>query len=68
VKYRDLVKMIESAGWVHESTKGSHMQFSHPVRVGKVTIPGGGKLARDVPPGTLNSILKQAGLKESDRG
>jgi predicted RNA binding protein YcfA (HicA-like mRNA interferase family) len=63
MKYRDLVKLIEEAGWVHESTKGSHMQFGHPTRSGKVTVPGGGKLARDVPSGTLNSILKQAGIK-----
>ena len=65
MKYRDLVKKIEDAGWVLEATKGSHMQFGHPGRPGKVTIPGGGKLSREVPPGTLNSILRQAGLKES---
>jgi predicted RNA binding protein YcfA (HicA-like mRNA interferase family) len=65
MKYRDLIKQIESAGWIHESTRGSHMQYGHPTRVGKVTVPGGGKLSRDVPPGTLNSILKQAGLKSS---
>jgi predicted RNA binding protein YcfA (HicA-like mRNA interferase family) len=64
MKYRDLIKKIENAGWVHESTKGSHMQFGHPTRTGKVTVPAGGKLSREVPPGTLNSILKQAGLKD----
>ncbi|MEX2317253.1 MAG: type II toxin-antitoxin system HicA family toxin [Pirellulales bacterium] len=64
MKYRDLVKLVEEAGWVHESTRGcSHMQYTHPTRLGKLTIPGGGNLSRDVPPGTLNSILKQAGLK-----
>jgi predicted RNA binding protein YcfA (HicA-like mRNA interferase family) len=63
MKYRDLIKLIEDAGWVHESTKGSHMQFSHPARTGKVTVPAGGKLSREVPPGTQNSILKQAGIK-----
>lgn len=66
MKYRDLIKKIEEVGWVHESTRGSHMQFGHPTRAGKVTIPSGGKLSRDVPPGTLNSILKQAGLKERE--
>ena len=65
MKYRDLIKKIEAEGWVHESTKGSHMQFGHPTCPGKVTVPGGGKLSREVPPGTLNSILKQAGLKEN---
>jgi predicted RNA binding protein YcfA (HicA-like mRNA interferase family) len=60
MKYRDLIKLIEEAGWVHESTRGSHMQFGHPVLPGKVTVRGGGKLGRDVPPGTLRSILRQA--------
>lgn len=63
VQYRDLIKLIEQAGWVHGATKGSHLQFRHPTRAGKVTVPGGGKLSREVPPGTQNSILKQAGLK-----
>jgi predicted RNA binding protein YcfA (HicA-like mRNA interferase family) len=64
MKYRDLIKQIEAAGWVQESTKGSHLQFGHPTRPGKITVPAGGKLSRDVPPGTLNSILKLAGLKD----
>lgn len=63
--YRALIKLIEAAGWTHDSTRGSHMQFTHPIRLGKVTIPGGGKLSREVPPGTLNSVLKQAGLKDN---
>ena len=64
MKYRDVIKKIEEAGWRHESTRGSHLQFAHPTRIGKVTVPGGGKLTREVPPGTLRSILKQAGLKQ----
>jgi predicted RNA binding protein YcfA (HicA-like mRNA interferase family) len=44
MKYRDLIKKIEEAGWMHERTKGSHMQFGHPTRPGMVTVPGGGKL------------------------
>lgn len=63
MKYRDLVKMIEADGWRLERTAGSHLQFRHPVKPGTVTIPGGGKLNKDVPSGTLNSVLKQAGLK-----
>ena len=65
MKYRDLIKKIEAAGWVHERTKESHMQFSHPTRIGKVTVPAGGKLSREVPPGTFKSILKQAGLQDN---
>ena len=61
--YRQAIKRIEDDGWFHERTVGSHMQYRHPTKPGTVTVPGGGKLSRDVPPGTLNSILKQAGLK-----
>jgi len=63
LKYRDLIKLLESHGWAIERTVGSHFQFRHPKNPGTVTVPGGGKLGNDVPPGTLNSILKQAGLK-----
>lgn len=64
MKYRQLVKMIEADGWVLERTVGSHMQYRHPTKPGTVTLPAGGRLAKDVPPGTLNSVLKQAGLKQ----
>jgi predicted RNA binding protein YcfA (HicA-like mRNA interferase family) len=52
---------MESDGWRHVRTTGSHRQFRHPVKAGTVTIAG--KLSVDVPKGTLNSILKQSGLK-----
>jgi len=42
--------------------RGSHRQFRHPTKPGRVTVPG--KPNDDLAPGTLNSILKQAGLKE----
>jgi predicted RNA binding protein YcfA (HicA-like mRNA interferase family) len=63
MKYRDLIKRLEEDGWFVERVAGSHMQFRHPTKGGTVTVPAGGKLAREVPPGTLNSVLKQAGLK-----
>jgi predicted RNA binding protein YcfA (HicA-like mRNA interferase family) len=63
VTYRQVIKRIEDDGWYHERTAGSHLQYRHPTKTGTVTVPGGGKLSHDVPPGTLNSILKQAGLK-----
>jgi predicted RNA binding protein YcfA (HicA-like mRNA interferase family) len=63
MKYRDVVRIVTADGWFLERTVGSHQQYRHPVKPGTVTIPAGGKMARDVPPGTLNSILKQAGLK-----
>ncbi len=61
VKYRDIIRTIERHGWHLVSQEGSHRQYKHPVKLGKVTIAG--KPGLDVPPKTLNSILRQAGLK-----
>jgi predicted RNA binding protein YcfA (HicA-like mRNA interferase family) len=61
VKIRDLIRMVEAAGWRHEVTKGSHRQYKHPSKLGRVTVPGHPR--DEVAPGTLQSILKQAGLK-----
>jgi predicted RNA binding protein YcfA (HicA-like mRNA interferase family) len=63
MKVRDVIRLIESDGWRHVRTRGSHRQFQHPTKPGTVTVAG--KPGLDVPPGTLNSILKQAGLKRS---
>jgi predicted RNA binding protein YcfA (HicA-like mRNA interferase family) len=54
-------QLIESDGWVLVRTKGSHRQFQHPTKPGTVTIAGNPGV--EVPAGTLNSVLKQAGLK-----
>lgn len=54
--------MLEDAGWQLVRTTGSHRQYHHPDRPGTVTVAG--KPSLDVPPGTLNSVLKQAGLKK----
>jgi len=48
-------------GWYLDRTKGSHRQFKHSNKPGTVTIAG--KLREEIPPGTLNAILKQSGLK-----
>ncbi|MEM6648380.1 MAG: type II toxin-antitoxin system HicA family toxin [Bacteroidota bacterium] len=61
MKVRDVIKLIEEDGWAHVRTRGNHRQFKHPNKPGKVTVAG--KPSLDLPPGTLNSILKQAGLK-----
>ena len=61
MKVREVIRLIESAGWRHVRTRGSHRQFNHPTRPGVVTVPG--KPNDELAPGTLNSILKQAGLK-----
>lgn len=62
MKVRDLVKLVEADGWRLVRTKGSHRQFRHPSKRGTVTIAGNPGI--DVPIGTMNSVLKQAGLKE----
>jgi len=62
MKVRELIKLIESDGWIQVRMRGSHRQFKHPFKLGAVTISG--NLSIDVPSGTLNSVLKQAGLKK----
>ena len=61
MKVRDLLEAIERDGWYLVTTRGSHRQYKHSVKPGRVTVAG--KPSDDVAPGTLNSILKQAGLK-----
>jgi predicted RNA binding protein YcfA (HicA-like mRNA interferase family) len=61
-KFRDLIAMLEADGWRCIRTTGSHMHFKHESKPGIVTVPGGGKGGKDVAPGTLRSILRQAGL------
>jgi predicted RNA binding protein YcfA (HicA-like mRNA interferase family) len=62
MKVRDIIRMIEKDGWFLIATRGSHRQYKHPAKSGRVTIAG--NLNHDISPGTLNSILKQAKLKE----
>jgi predicted RNA binding protein YcfA (HicA-like mRNA interferase family) len=62
MKVRDIIKLLEQDGWYLVVTKGSHRQYKHPVKLGRVTIAGHPN--DDLAPGTLNSILKQAQLKE----
>ena len=51
--------MLEAHGWFLVATRGSHRQYKHPTKSGRVTVDP----ADDLAPGTLNSILKQSGLK-----
>ncbi|OKH40936.1 addiction module toxin, HicA family [[Phormidium ambiguum] IAM M-71] len=62
MKVREIIKQIEEDGWYLVRTRGSHRQYKHPTKSGLVTIPG--KPSDDLAPGTLNSILKQAQLKQ----
>jgi len=63
MKVREVIRMLEDNGWSVVATRGSHRQYKHPARPGRVTVAG--KPSDDLAPGTLNSILKQAGLKET---
>lgn len=63
MKIREVVAMLEADGWYLARTRGSHPQYKHPEKPGTVTVAG--KPSLDVPPGTLNSILKQAGLRQA---
>ena len=62
MKIRDVIKLIESDGWFLVATKGSHRQYKHVSKLGRVTIAG--KPGDDIAPGTLNSVLKQSALKQ----
>ena len=57
---RKLIRLLEQDGWVHVATKGSHRQFKHPVRTGRITVP---HPDRDMKRGTIASIYRQAGWK-----
>ena len=64
MKVKELIATLEADGWFQVRTKGSHRQFHHRTKPGTVTVSG--KLNVDVPPGTLASALKQAGLKKAE--
>jgi predicted RNA binding protein YcfA (HicA-like mRNA interferase family) len=56
---REIIAIIEADGWILKNVEGSHYQFKHPVKKGKVTVKHPDK---DVPPKTFNNIMQQAGL------
>jgi predicted RNA binding protein YcfA (HicA-like mRNA interferase family) len=62
MKIRDVIKLVEQDGWAITKTRGSHRQYKHPVKKGRVTIAG--HPSQDIHPKTLQSVLAQAGLKK----
>lgn len=62
MKVRDALKLLKDDGWYLVVTEGSHRQFKHNTKKGRVTVPG--KPGDDLPIGTLTSVLRQAGLKK----
>lgn len=62
MKVRDVIRLLANDGWFQVSQRGSHRQFRHLTKPGRVTVPG--KTSDDLPIGTLKSILRQARLEE----
>jgi predicted RNA binding protein YcfA (HicA-like mRNA interferase family) len=61
LKVREVVRLLEQNGWVEMRSKGSHRHFKHPAHRFVITVPG--QDGKELAPGTLNAILKMAGLK-----
>ncbi len=61
MKVREVIRHLERDGWVLVVTRGSHRQFKHPTKPGRVTVSG--NLGDDMPKGTFASVKRQAGLK-----
>lgn len=59
INSREIIRLLQLAGWVHLETHGGHWQFVHPSRPGRVTVP---HPKRDVPIGTIRSIERQSGV------
>jgi predicted RNA binding protein YcfA (HicA-like mRNA interferase family) len=62
MKVSVMLRILRDDGWHLAATRGSHRQYKHPSKPGRVTVPG--RAGDDLAIGTLNSILKQAGLKK----
>lgn len=65
MKVRDVIRMIERDGWFVVSIRGSHRQYKHARKLGRVTVPG--KPSDELPRGTLSSVRRPAQLDEEDR-
>lgn len=61
-KVSEILRLLLEDGWFLVAQRGSHRQYKHESKPGRVTVPG--KPNDDLAPGTQNSILKQAGLKK----
>ncbi len=62
MKVSEVMRILHEDGWYLHAIRGSHRQFKHRAKLGRVTVAG--KPSDDLASGTLNSILKQAGLKK----
>jgi len=62
MKVRAIIKLIEADGWYRTKARGGHRQYKHPIKPGRVTVPG--QMNADLDQKTEKSILRQAGLQE----
>ncbi|AWC21639.1 YcfA-like protein [Aminobacter sp. MSH1] len=60
MRSREVIRLLVADGWVEVARKGSHVQFKHPSKKGRVTVPDP---KSDIPQGTLRSIEKQSGIR-----
>lgn len=65
MKVRDILRVLEEDGWRFHSQRGSHRQYVHPAKVGRVTVPG--KSGDDLTGDLLASIFRQAGIDKRKR-
>jgi predicted RNA binding protein YcfA (HicA-like mRNA interferase family) len=64
MKVKEVLRRLRTDGWVQIKAKGSHRQFKHPTKPGRVTVSG--KLSDTLAPGTLASIFRQAGWEQEE--
>jgi predicted RNA binding protein YcfA (HicA-like mRNA interferase family) len=62
VKVREVIRRLEADGWKMVAMAGSHRQFKHPTKLGRVTVSG--HPSDDMPKGTLASVRRQARLRD----
>ena len=62
MKIREVIALLEKNGWALDRSKGSHRQFKHPGNPQVITVPG--NEGKELATGTLNDILKKAGLRK----
>jgi predicted RNA binding protein YcfA (HicA-like mRNA interferase family) len=60
---RDVIRLLQAAGWREVRAKGSHRQFQHPDKAGTATVPAGARLERHLPTVVLRSIERQTGVR-----
>jgi predicted RNA binding protein YcfA (HicA-like mRNA interferase family) len=63
MKLKEILSLLREDGWYQVAQRGSHKQFKHSIKLGRITVPDHGQ-GKDLAKGTVNSIIKQAGLRQ----